>query len=226
MKKSFFLLIPIFVYALCPNKLYKDKNPDIKLFAQEVCFEQYGVLYSYDFLVPIASFEKLTKSSVEKSTKLHRVDAFHTETKIPKQFQVSPKDYSNTGFDKGHMSPCDDMPTQNAQYESFSMVNMVPQTHHNNAGVWKTLEEKMRTLAKSGDIYVVSGPIIDTTNKKLKRGIIIPSKLYKAYYQPSTGLSGVYVSYNDTVSENLETFDLKTFKTKYGIDPFPALSIP
>ncbi|POZ49605.1 DNA/RNA non-specific endonuclease [Methylovulum psychrotolerans] len=66
------------------------------------------------------------------------------------------------------MAPSADMPDQQSQAESFSLANMSPQRHANNAGIWEELENGVRHLALSGhDVYVVSGPLF--AGARLKR---------------------------------------------------------
>ena len=61
---------------------------------------------------------------------------------------VVTKDYSNSGYDRGHMAPAADMKwSEQAMRESFYMTNICPQHHSNNAGDWKDLEELVRDLA-------------------------------------------------------------------------------
>jgi len=56
------------------------------------------------------------------------------------------------------MSPNADFATRSAQAESFSLANMVPQVHANNAGIWAGIEGVTRQLAlQEGELYVVSG---------------------------------------------------------------------
>lgn len=211
--KFILLVLSISLYGNCIGKSYKDA-PTVPYLTQEICYEQYGVLYSKEFKVPLASYEKLTKESVAKSTLLKRKDAFHSE---PLHSNVRPLDYLNSGYDRGHMAPCDDMPTPKAQYESFSMLNMVPQRHGNNAGAWKVLETKARTMALLDDVFIVSGALIEGNETKIRNNIVVPKLLYKAIM--TKGNIIIYVIDN-TDKPTVIMYDNEAFKTKYKINPF------
>jgi endonuclease G len=90
-----------------------------------------------------------------------RSNTFRPDPDLPAQWvQVAPKDYANTGFDKGHMCNSGDR-TRDAESNSqtFLMTNMVPQSPKNNEHTWEALERYSRELAAKGDeLYIVSGP--------------------------------------------------------------------
>ncbi len=70
-------------------------------------------------------------------------------------------DYRNSGWDRGHMAPSADMKwSGTAMKECFYYTNACPQNHNLNNGVWKSLEETCRSLAKYyGKVWIATGPI-------------------------------------------------------------------
>ncbi|ATB49832.1 endonuclease [Corallococcus macrosporus DSM 14697] len=72
---------------------------------------------------------------------------------------VTDSDYTNTGFDRGHMKPAEDSPTQEAMDESHQMSNIAPQHGNHNQQVWRTLEQGVSGLVNSqgGKAYIVTG---------------------------------------------------------------------
>ncbi|MCQ2182165.1 MAG: DNA/RNA non-specific endonuclease [Bacteroidales bacterium] len=73
--------------------------------------------------------------------------------------QAMREDYSNSGWDKGHMAPAADMKwSQQAMYECFPLTNICPQNHELNGKDWQNLEKLCRTWAKEyGKVYIVCG---------------------------------------------------------------------
>ena len=75
--------------------------------------------------------------------------------------QVVTKDYTHSGYDRGHMAPAADMKwSKKAMKESFYMSNICPQDHNLNTSDWSELENKSRQWARRyGKVYIVCGPI-------------------------------------------------------------------
>lgn len=93
-----------------------------------------------------------------------------------------PSDYTNSGFDRGHLAPAADMKwSETAMDESFLMSNISPQKPAFNRGIWKKLEEKIRSWAIENDsIIVVTGPVFkDISGKIGLNQVSIPGYFFK-----------------------------------------------
>ena len=149
-----FLSIPSWATTQCPEHFAGGvaptvTNPKLKARAREVCFEAFAVLHSGISRTPLYSAEHLTRANLNAAGKLSRKDSFHPESALPAQDRAELSDYARSGYDRGHMSPNADFANRSAQAESFSLANMVPQVHANNAGVWAGIEGAARQLATS-----------------------------------------------------------------------------
>jgi endonuclease G len=83
---------------------------------------------------------------------------------------VKDTDYRGSGFDRGHMKPAADSPTQEAMDESHLMTNMAPQYPNVNREGWATLEDAVRDMVQStgGKAYVMTGNLyLDGQGKPL-----------------------------------------------------------
>lgn len=93
------------------------------------------------------------------------------------------KDYSNSGYTKGHLAPAGDMAfSKEAMQESFFMSNISPQLRSFNNGIWKELEETVRNWAyKKDKLYVITGPLFyDKNPKKIGQNrVVVPDAFYK-----------------------------------------------
>lgn len=100
----------------------------------------------------------------------------------PGVYRVRHEDYTDSGFDRGHMvrseertaSPDDNRAT-------FLMTNILPQTHDLNAGPWLRLEEHCQDLARRGkSLAVVAGPIYAADPPRIGRGgVAVPEAFFK-----------------------------------------------
>jgi len=91
---------------------------------------------------------------------IDRGDDFRPDPALPAGwYQVLPSDYTNSGFDRGHMCPSADRTRTAADNSStFLMSNMTPQAPQLNREPWARFEDYCRTLARKGyRLYIVAG---------------------------------------------------------------------
>ena len=111
-----------------------------------------------------------------------RSPAFITDTTLPAGFtRVTSADYTNSGFNRGHLCPSADRTrndTDNALV--FYMSNIVPQTADNNQGPWVGFETYCRTLATSGnELLIIAGGSGYTSSRIPSGKAAIPGHLWK-----------------------------------------------
>ena len=134
----------------------------------------YVVLHSDAYRVPLWSAYRLTSHDI-RGKAATRQDNFRPDPALPKGKRAELKDYLNSGYDKGHMSPAGDF-TRNAlaMSETFLLSNMCPQRPMLNEQIWRVLEAEVRQLAMSDTIWVVTGPLfLDWEGHPAKPGLYI-----------------------------------------------------
>ena len=122
----------------------------------------------------------LTREEVESGT-VPRSDHFRSDTSIATG-SASPADYRGSGYDRGHLAPAGDMKWSiSAMSESFLLSNMSPQDPSFNRGVWRKLEEKVRTWAvEKESLYVVTGPVLSTVHSSIGENEVgVPDYYFK-----------------------------------------------
>ena len=188
----------------CPKHYAGGQAPvivkaSLKPRTQELCFEAFAVMHSGLSRGPLWSAEHLVRDNVQAAEELARRDSFHAEPALSRSDRAELSDYVRSGFDRGHMSPNGDMPDRTAQGQSFSLANMVPQVHANNAGIWAGIEAAVRRLAiEDGEVYVVTGPaFIGSEIASLKNRVLVPTHLWKVVYSPRRRQAGAYLVTND-----------------------------
>lgn len=88
-------------------------------------------------------------------------------------------------YDRGHQIPSADRYKYGANAETYFGVNMTPQRHDFNGGIWGTLEEKVRKWAgKCDTLYVVTGADIRGASEKVQdnegKDVTVPTGYFKA----------------------------------------------
>ena len=198
-------------------------NAKLQSRTQELCFRAYAVLHSGLTRTPLYAAEYLTRKNIKNAAKLSRKDSFHAEQTLPASERSELEDYERSGYDRGHMAPNADFSTRKAQVESFSLANMVPQVHENNAGVWAGIENSARQLATSdGDVYVLSGPAFIGDRLKKAGNVLVPTHLWKVIYSPSQNKAGAYLITNDDTSD-YAVISVSRLEKMVGISLLPGL---
>lgn len=142
---------------------------------------------------------------------------------------ATPRDYSGSGYDKGHLCPAADMAFNSAAIdESFLMSNMSPQVPAFNAGVWRELEECTRDWARKFErLYVVTGPVLDRTPLGAIgfSKVTVPSAFYKVLYAPEQHRAIAFVLPNEVSTQPVMEFacSIDRVEELTGLDFFPNL---
>jgi endonuclease G len=139
-------------------------------------------------------------------------------------------DYLKSGYDKGHLAPAADMGwSAITMKESFYLSNMSPQLPGFNRGVWKRLEEMIRSWAiDNSAIYIVTGPVLTAGLPNIGGNrVSIPNSYYKVildYTQPEIKAIG-FILPNASSSSALTSFavSIDDVEKATGLDFFPAL---
>jgi len=119
-----------------------------------------------------------------------RQNNFSPDPNLPQDwYEVTPSDYSRSGFDRGHLCPSSDRDaTIEENQETFFMTNMTPQAPNHNQNIWKNLEEYERFLTEQGnEVYIIAGTIGEggtgtsgfTKTIGKKDNITVPAFLWK-----------------------------------------------
>lgn len=213
----------------CPGLYAQGEAPEIvkeslAVSTREICYKSFVVMHSGLSRTPLWSAEHLTRSSVSSAEGLMRKNNFHPDPNLPPKERAELRDYSHSGYDRGHMAPNGDMPDPQSQYESFSLANMIPQNPNNNRNLWESIESAVRLLAKQqGEVYVVSGPLfLGEKVNSLNRRVLIPSHIFKAVYVPRFNKGAAYLVQN-APGNSYEVVSIAKLLEISGIDVFPQL---
>lgn len=148
--------------------------------------------------------------------------------------EASSSDYSNSGYDRGHLVPAHDMDfNATAMSESFYMTNVSPQVPAFNRGIWKSLEGQIRKWAKKEKrLYVITGPLLKKTIAEADRlsptGPTIPRGFFKIVmdYEGSEKKAIAFMFKNKDIDQPLERFvtTIDLVERYTNLDFFPNLT--
>jgi len=170
---------------------------------------------------------ELTKA---ETTKVYdRTDKFITDPMV-KTGSATDEDYKDSGYDRGHLAPASDMGwSETTMRESFYYSNMSPQVPNFNRGIWKKLEELVRTWAIENEaLYIVTGPVLtDDLSSIGPNKVSVPKYFYKVIldYKEPYGKGIGFILPNEGSKEPLENYavSIDSVEKITGIDFFPLL---
>lgn len=213
----------------CDGLYYHNEAPDIlnaKLLpkTKELCYSGFAIMHSGVSRTPLWSAEHLTRENLRHKSK--RTNDFHPEEQLPNDERAELGDYARSGYDRGHLAPAADMGNKQAQHECFTLANMVPQVSENNRGIWSAIEGSTRHLTnQKGSLYVITGAIFSGSQvKRIGGRVLVPTKLYKAIYDPASGKAAAYLVNNEPSNE-YKVISISELEKQSGIKLFPKMSI-
>ncbi|NCW77200.1 MAG: DNA/RNA non-specific endonuclease [Oxalobacteraceae bacterium] len=189
-----------------------------------LCYDAFAVMHSGVSRTPLWSAERLTRESIAAAKEVRRKDAFHAEEALPPTVRAELSDYARSGYDRGHMSPAADMPTEEAQHQSFSLANIVPQDRENNQRLWSAIEGATRHLANQrGEIFVITGPLFEGERiQRINGRVFVPTHVFKAIYDPAKKEGAAWLAPN-AAGDTYEVMSLAELEKRAGINLFPAV---
>jgi endonuclease G len=113
---------------------------------------------------------------------VERSNSFRPDPRLAPADSAQLADYSNSGFDRGHMSPAgDNRWSQPAMKESFFLSNISPQPPSFNSGIWARLEGLVRAWATGIDeLWVTTGPLLTGSLRTIGDSrVSVPEYFYK-----------------------------------------------
>jgi len=195
--------------------------------ADQILYNRHYVLgYSYYFRQAKWALEIIDNDK----TDVVRKDPFRSDYRIPEKFRADKEVYENSGFDRGHLvASANQIETHLQNSETFLLSNMSPQKPNFNSGVWKKLEEAVRTLdsdKKVFETYVISGPLFYFDQEVIMMGddddsisvsLPIPHAFFKSVLtERNTGTINMwsFIIPNKKSDDKLEDFLVETSKVE------------
>ena len=164
---------------------------------------------------------------------IDRQDNFQPDATLPTGwYRVVTADYTNSGFDRGHLCPsADRTKTVEDNSSTFLMTNIAAQAPDLNRKSWEYLEQYCRDVVKTGyTAYILAGATgtggegSNGYMTVLKNNVNVPEKFYKVIvFTPTnttvnTNSVVVAVNFANTVKDNQSSSWLKYVTTPLDIE--------
>ncbi len=212
------------LYNIKTTAITKLEIPKIN--PKDIIIEHTGYSLLYNETHEQANWIAYNLTEEETNKQFERTNKFLVDPKV-KTESANDKDYKGSGYDRGHLAPASDMGySETTMVESFYYSNMSPQLPAFNRGIWKRLEELVRTWAvENNNIYIATGPVL--TNGLPTIGgnkVSIPNYYYKVIldYTESSKKGIGFILSNNGSTEQLQSFavSIDSVEKFTGIDFF------
>ena len=208
-------------------KILKLEIPKTKSSDKIISHTGYSLLYNEKYKQSNWVAYELTKQETNKI--FDRSNKFISDPQV-KSVNTFNKDYAGSGYDRGHLAPAADMGwSATSMIESFYYSNMSPQQPGFNRGIWKKLEELVRTWAiENKAVYVVTGPVLAKGLSTIGNNkIAVPNYYYKVildYKEPN--IKGIgFILANESSKSALQNYavSIDSVEKVTGLDFFYLL---
>lgn len=158
------LLIIISLLLLIHMNTYGQSHYELpEYYGQSPIFHLgYTLLYDGDNNIPLWVAWELNRTKLP-NLKISRQSKFKPDPELGVR-SLSHDDYTNSGYDRGHMCPARDCcESGQSMLESFYMSNVCPQKSELNRKIWGKIEDKCDTWALNyfDKLYICCGPIMN-----------------------------------------------------------------
>lgn len=191
--KKLLVILSLLVGSVALGQTHGDvtlsQYTDIKKhFTSDVCdqilTDTFTICYDYERKSPIAVYTEVTAKTVN----LLNIDPrppFFTDKRLDPKVATTTKDYTSTGYDRGHLGASDASHdwSQKTLKATYSMANIVPQTKRANRYKFVSLEKLERDMAvKHGVLEMLTLVYFNDRPKVIgKSGLQVPSAFAKIF---------------------------------------------
>ena len=179
--KKLLLLIPVFLLAFTSRYL---PNYNIDVNCDKILHKKaFDICYSCKWKTPKIVVYEVNGNLIDKYNYSRKHLKFRPDYNLPVKCRSYSKDYSRTGFDRGHLAPNAVFDYSRAiQKKTFLMSNIAPQKPQLNRRLWAKIERFVRIQArKYKDIKVITG--VCGSLGHIKNNVNIPKWWYKIIFR-------------------------------------------
>lgn len=188
------LFVATSIYATNLSDYINKQNCD-----QIIDKQVYTICYDYKAKGARYVAYKLDGSKVN-AVNIKKRSSFYTEKNLKKKYRSHTKDYTHTGYDRGHLANDASFDyNKKVVRKTYSMANIIPQAPQVNRKTWIKSEKLERSVAsKLGSVNVINGVIYSDNPKRIgKNRIAVPDAFWKMIYNDKKNYKKCFYYKND-----------------------------
>ena len=126
----------------------------------------------------------------------------YIEPTIPTEYQIKHSDYTNSGYDRGHLAPDANFDYNQADLDTvYTLANIIPQDPNVNRHHWTKAEAYEREMAYTlGELWVINGVEFENPTYIGENKIAVPKGFWKILWNEAEEFE-VCLYYNNSVLE-------------------------
>ena len=184
------------LYATNINDFINKNNCD-----QIIDKQVFTICYDYKLKGAKYVSYKLNGSLVNK-TNLKKRSSFYTEKTLPNKYRSKNKDYTKSGYDRGHLANDASFDyDKKVVRKTYTMANIIPQAPKVNRYTWIKSEKLERKVAYNlGYANVLNGVLYSNTPQRIgKNKIAVPYAFWKMIYNDKENYKKCFYYKNDLI---------------------------
>jgi endonuclease G len=155
----------------------------------------------YDYNMKGARYVSYTLDGNKVNTvNIKKRSSFYTEKNLPKKYRSHTKDYTHSGYDRGHLANDASFDyDEKVVRKTYTMANIIPQAPKVNRKTWIKAEKLERKIAASlGSVNVLNGVVYSSNPKRIgKNKIAVPDAFWKMIYNDDKNYKKCFYYKND-----------------------------
>jgi len=193
----YYIVISLFSINLYATNLSDYIN---KKRCDQIIDKQYFTI-CYDYKMKGAKYVSYElQGNQVNAVNIKKRGSFYTEKNLPKKYRSYTKDYTHSGYDRGHLANDASFDwSKKSVRKTYSMANIIPQAPKVNRKTWIKVEKLERKIAVSlGSVNVLNGVIYDKEPQRIgKHRIAVPSAFWKMIYNDDKNYKKCFLYKND-----------------------------
>ena len=164
----------------------KDKSEFISGANCDQIIDNEFITICYDYKLKAAkSVAYLLDGDLMNDPNIDKRPSFYSEKSLDKKYRISTTDYTNSGYDRGHLAPDAAFDwSQESLNSVYTLANIIPQAPQVNRNSWASLEKYVRAKAvELGKLNVINVVKYGQRSSRMgKNKMAISKGYYKILY--------------------------------------------